>query len=68
MSNTEALCLKKFLEFCTNYLDTIVEIAVLVRRNLRLYSLIGLPIRLASPGIDLEKKKTLKEANTLTNT
>ena len=38
------------------------------KRNLRLYSLIGLPIRLASPGIDLEKRKIQKEANTLTNT
>jgi hypothetical protein len=30
------------------------------KRNLRLYSLIGLPIRLASPGIDLEKKRNSK--------
>ena len=30
------------------------------RRNLRLYSLIGLPIRLASPGIDIEKKRNSK--------
>ena len=33
------------------------------KRNLRLYSLIGLPIRLASPGIDLEKKKSSKRSD-----